>query len=517
MNKKWLRVVSILTVCAILAAVLAGCGKKNENEEAVTGEEPLSLTDLHFTDKPGSVKKSETVYVNLNPDGSVRKILVSDWLHADRANVAVDDKTTVKNISVTKGKASKADSNGDLVWQMETSDVYYQGDGTTQLPLDVQYEYTLDGAPIAPAELAGKSGKLSITVRVKNNITKTVKIDGEDVTLYTPMLSAGVMILPYEHFTDITVEGGLNVGSGTNEIVLMVGMPGMSESLGLADTDGVTLPDTFTITANVTEFTLGDCYMVGVPLTSVNLDLALPKTIEDARDVLGKLSNMSGLLGSIDPDGVLASYLTDSQAAADLLNNLKKAVDLYDSNKELIGALSQFITPENMEKLSALVDSLNNDQTKQLLNLLSNVPALKTLLGTLSGMSDQLADVQPILDGISKALEDPKVASELENLPQTIETLNELTSYLKENEEAISIVTQLLQADETKDLTGALDELIGNLDVSAGENASGSDVTSKALVERMSQWMQFDYPLYTAAADGMETSCMLIYKTDPVH
>ena len=52
-------------------------------------------TDNH--DK-SPISKDESVYVMLNPDGTVKEQIVSDWLHSDKVFDNVRDKSSLTNI-----------------------------------------------------------------------------------------------------------------------------------------------------------------------------------------------------------------------------------------------------------------------------------------------------------------------------------------------------------------------------------------------------------------------------------
>ena len=149
----------------ILAAVLSctvllGAGvtawaladqSKNEEQEPETAE-------VSAPDKETRNEKDETVYVLVGADGSVKKIIVSDWIKNTLGSASVADKTELSDIVNVKGDESYS-VNGDnmKVWDAEGNDIYYQGNIEKELPVDLRVSYTLDGSPISVAELAGKS------------------------------------------------------------------------------------------------------------------------------------------------------------------------------------------------------------------------------------------------------------------------------------------------------------------------------------------------------------------------
>lgn len=516
-NKKLIsQLTAIILVLSML--MLTSCKKAPINgEETETGDNtPIPV----YTDTSENVKKSETVFVNLDNSGAVSKISVSDWLHADRGNISIKDKTILKDFDVTKGAASAVNENGDITWQMTTSDVYYEGECDKELPVSVTIDYYLNGNKMSAEEIAGKSGNVKMEITLKNNISKEVEVNGEKHTMYAPFVTIGGMILNYENFSNIEVSGGMTVGGGTYEMVALVGAPGINESLQLDKLDipgmeNYEFPEKFTITATTENFALSDGYFIVAPLSSLSLDVGLPKTLEDAKSILSEIRDMQKLLEQIDPENVLISYISDGEKIIEMMDVMQKGLKMYNENKALINAMSEYMTPDNIKKLSDFMAGIDPEQMQSMVGILSNVPGLKSAVDSLLQLSTGLDEIMPILEGFSKALEDPEVAKALENLPQTLEVMNELMTYLNENEAVLDVMSQLMASENMGALTDSLDTAIGNID---GVSTDGGDFSkaSKALVDLMEKWIGLDYGIYTAAPDYMKTSCTFIYKTDPL-
>ena len=56
------------------------------------------------------------------------------------------------------------------------------------LPIDCEVSYKLDGKDITAEELAGKTGKVQITLKYTNKSEKQVEINGKTETMYTPFV-----------------------------------------------------------------------------------------------------------------------------------------------------------------------------------------------------------------------------------------------------------------------------------------------------------------------------------------
>lgn len=513
------RIIALILMISFIS--LTGCGNNVTNEDATLTEEESIIAE-NYTDTTENIKKTETVYANLNPDGSARAITVSDWLHADKSKIKINDTTTLKNFAVTKGHASAVENNGSITWQMASSDVYYEGSVKQELPVEINIRYFLDNKEMSAEEIAGKNGKIKMEISMKNKIKKEVEIDGKKITMYAPFVVIGGMMLDYDTFSEIEVTNGLSIGSGTYEMVILATAPGINESLGLnsiniSGFENYSFSDTFTITATTENFNLSDTYYMIAPLSSLNLNIDMPDTLKDVQNILNELNNLETLLNNIDTDGQLMQFISDNKKVKEAIDILKEGLTVYSENKAMLNAISEYLTPENIKAISDFLNTLDSEQMQQLTSVLSNVPALQSMIDSLLQLSSGVSDIMPILEGLSKALEDPEVAASLENLPETMETINKLADFMNENEEVLDILTQLLTSEDFDKFTGTLNSVI----TENGENISNIDVSNlsndgKELIKRMSEWINIDYPIFTSAPDYMDTSCTFICKTDPI-
>ena len=127
--------------CLALAAAvgLSGCGKAAGAQPAQAETQTAAAQTLEEDSRPsaggGEDKKTETVYVNLDASGRPYAATVSDWLHSSRPDVAFTDRSDLENIQNIKGEQQPQREGEDLVWQLEGSDLYYQGTSEKPLPL----------------------------------------------------------------------------------------------------------------------------------------------------------------------------------------------------------------------------------------------------------------------------------------------------------------------------------------------------------------------------------------------
>ena len=191
--------------CLALAAAvgLSGCGKAAGAQPAQAETQTAAAQTLEEDSRPsaggGEDKKTETVYVNLDASGRPYAATVSDWLHSSRPDVAFTDRSDLENIQNIKGEQQPQREGEDLVWQLEGSDLYYQGTSEKPLPLGVQITYRLDGQQLNPQALAGRSGKLEMTLEFENKSPHTATVDGREETLYTPIMAAPLISREDQH------------------------------------------------------------------------------------------------------------------------------------------------------------------------------------------------------------------------------------------------------------------------------------------------------------------------------
>ena len=180
------------------------------------------------------VEKDETVYAIAWADGSVTETIVSDWLKNTNLEDVLKDSSSLRDIEVVKGDATMSGSGESLSWDTKGGDVYYQGKSTDALPVGVSFTYLLDGKKIAPEDLAGKSGKLTIQIQYTNNEKKTVDVGGTQQTMYVPFLMVTGLLLDSDCISNVEIDHGMVENDGDRTIILGYGLPGLADSLQLS-------------------------------------------------------------------------------------------------------------------------------------------------------------------------------------------------------------------------------------------------------------------------------------------
>ena len=246
-----------LTIMCSTVGVTAYSAGADQNKPAAaqtTGDKSAAENAKGASDSK-RFSKEETVYVIAGADGSPQKVIVSDWVKNPQKADKIKDKSNLTDIENVKGDETYTiDENKMLEWGANGQDIYYKGKSNEQLPVGVSILYTLDGTPVAPKDLAGKSGKLKMTFTYTNRQYEEVKIGDKKEKIYVPFVILTGMMLDNEKFTNVDVSNGKVINDGSHTYVAGFALPGLNESLALGDK--LDLPSTVEITADVTDFEL---------------------------------------------------------------------------------------------------------------------------------------------------------------------------------------------------------------------------------------------------------------------
>ena len=378
MNKK---VTKIIAICLCAALCLGGAGvafaqtgSKQESAQPTAAQKAADLQQ--------KISKDETVYVLAGADGSVQKIIVSDWLKNELGSASLTDKSGLSNIENVKGDESYS-INGDnmTVGDAQGNDIDYQCDIQKELPVGLTVRYTLNGKAVSPEQLKGQSGKVTIRFDYENRQYETVQINGQNQRIYVPFAMLTGMILDNDTFRNVTVSNGKLVNDGDRTVVVGLAFPGLPEDLNRRR-DQLSIPSSVEITADVTDFSLGMTVTLAcndlfsqlgdADLGSLDAAGSLNK-LTDAMDQLlnGSSALYDGLTTLLDKSGELAAGVEElAQGAA----AIKAGADSLDEGAaELKAGLADL--SEGLNKLSANSAALNGGAEQVFNSLLETATA----------------------------------------------------------------------------------------------------------------------------------------------
>ncbi|MFR0001063.1 MAG: hypothetical protein ACLRU8_09585 [Intestinibacter bartlettii] len=368
----------------IIAVAMAG---------AICGSTAFSSISLAATK---SSEKEEVIYANLTSSGDIEKIYAVN-IFEDKDIVDYGVYETVKNMN-TMDKINY--SNGKITIQNSEDKLYYQGimKQNTEMPWTIQVRYKLDGVEYAPSELAGKSGKLEISISIKEN-KNCKKNFFENYALQT-VVQLDTNLCENIKSDEATMA---NVG-GLKQLTYTI-LPGNEKDIK--------------ITTDVTDFEMSE-----IQVNGINLNLGLDKDSIDTSSLTGELDKLKDAVNDLD-DG--ANELNDGAKKLD-----DGAVTLTDGIKTIQDGLDQLnsksssLTSGSSEVLSAL---------KTIQSSLNNVSTSSKDLKQLSSAS---TSIKSGIDSLVKGLKTVDSSIDTYNSSLKKAGLNSASELAQKNKQAIS-------------------------------------------------------------------------------
>lgn len=450
-----------LALCAVVlfAAVgtsvfaLTGEGKESEDENQETTINASAEAET---------SKDETVYVLAGADGTVQKIIVSDWIKNAMAADSLEDKTELSDIENIKGDESfTLGGDNSCVWDAQGNDIYYQGNIEKELPVQMSVCYTLDGQAIAPEALAGQSGHVTIRFDYQNMQYEEVLLDGKTEKIYVPFTMLTGMLLDTEVFRNVTVSNGKLINDGDRIAVVGIAFPGLQEDLAISK-EKLDIPDYVEISADVENFEMGMTMTLATTelfgaIDSDKLDLhKLSDAMAELTDAMDQLMDGSsqlydGLCTLLEKSGDLVSGINKlAEGAA----QLKAGAESLDSGAARLQAGAAQLS-SGLNTLNANSSSLNGGARQVFSSLLSMANTQLSEAG-LSVPALTIDNYASVLDGVIASLDDTAVYQAA--LEQVTATVNANRGMIEEK--VTEAVQAQVEAEVSAQVTAAVQETV---------------------------------------------------------
>ncbi len=370
-----------------------------------------------------SASKNETVYVIAGADGSVKKLIVSDWLKNASGEGKLADRSTLDGIENVKGNEGYTTSGDGIVWDAAGKDIYYQGYTEKELPVSLKISYTLNGQPVTAAELAGKSGKVTIRFDYENKQYETVEINGEPVKIYVPFAMLTGMLLDSDVFGNVEVTNGKLISDGNRMAVVGIAFPGLQENLALR-AEKLEIPSYVEITADVSDFQMGNTVTVATSEIFRRIDAS---KLEDADALTGNLDELTagmnalmdgssalynGLCTLLDKSGELIAGIEKLAAGAQALKN--GSGQLKNGAYELAAGASDL--SDGLQTISENSEKLSGGAKTVFCTLLATADQQLAAAGITGIPALTIQNYQTVLKGIVSSLAEEKVRAEAEKV-----------------------------------------------------------------------------------------------------
>jgi len=309
-NKAKITVVTLAAVILLLGAGTAVYAFTENRSE--TGK--LDPTETVVNAEKNANNKKEDITVTAGSEGILTSALTG----------TVGESETVYVISGADGTVNKVISDG-------------QDCTGRELPVSIKVGYTLDGQPVSPQEIAGKSGHVVIRYDYRNDEYTDVVIGGKEERINVPYAVLTGMVLENDVFENVTVTNGKLFDDGSRYIAAGIAFPGLSDALGVGS-NLIEIPDHFEISADVKNFELNMTLslVTNDMLDSLNSsELSSLDLPTDQIDVLSKAADQLSDGSKTLYDG-LCTLLEKTSALSDGVATLSAgAKDLKDGAKEL--------------------------------------------------------------------------------------------------------------------------------------------------------------------------------------
>lgn len=367
----------------IIAVAMAG---------AICGSTAFSSISLAATK---SSEKEEVIYANLTSSGDIEKIYAVN-IFEDKDIVDYGVYETVKNMN-TMDKINY--SNGKITIQNSEDKLYYQGimKQNTEMPWTIKVRYKLDGVEYAPSELAGKSGKLEISISIKEN-KKCKKNFFENYALQT-VVQLDTNLCENIKSDEATMA---NVG-GLKQLTYTI-LPGNEKDIK--------------ITSDVTDFEMSE-----IQVNGINLNLGLDKDSIDTSSLTGELDKLKDAVNDLD-DG--ANELNDGAKKLD-----DGAVTLTDGIKTIQDGLDQ------LNSKSSSLTSGSSDVLSALKTIQSSLNNVSTSSKDLKQLSSASTSIKSGIDSLVKGLKTVDSSIDTYNSSLKKAGLNSASELAQKNKQAL--------------------------------------------------------------------------------
>lgn len=481
---KWMIAVCIiLTVCLCGTLYVFALSDKESEEPNVM---PVSSSDNTKNEVP---VKDETVYVFTSSDGSVKNIIVSDWIKNSLYQNSLNDVSDLENIENVKGYEEYSDGK----WDANGNDIYYQGVIKKNLPVNFKISYFLDDVACSGKDLVGKSGKVKIRFDFED-----CQYD-EDQDIYVPFVVLTATALDNDVFRNVECKNAKLINDGDLSFIVGYAFVGINENLKL-DKEESMIPSYFEITSDVENFKMNMTLSVATNSIFNSLDLSseedldLVLTVNQLLDGVGQLYDGTNQLydGSLLlADGIsqVSNGLNQLSENSSLLNGGARQIFeglLDQANTQLqaqIGLKINILTMDNYsEEIDKTIDYLNNfgitliakkkakDGVKQLEELKTQLDGINMFYTGLcqytdgvdqvtdgvnlinANMSDFTSGIAQLNDGVRQLFEGISIIdpSSIDALKQTIELSKSYKNFSGLSSEMEGNVKFIFRTDELK-------------------------------------------------------------------
>lgn len=413
----------------------------------------LLCTMFAYTTPVFAFTKDETVYSKIDSNGNNYNTIVNDHIINDEQEQLINDISDLLNIKNVNGDEEFSQDGNNLVWHAEESDIYYQGESQKELPIECNVKYELDGNEITASELAGKSGKVKITIEYINKDAHTVNINGKNQTLYTPFVVVCGTIIDNNNNRNIEIINGKTIDDGSKTTVIGITLPGMQESLNISK-DKIDIPNTIEITMDSSDFELNNIVTYVTPKVIEESDIELFEKMDEIYEQVDTLQSSSKQIeegANTLKDGT-AEYSEKSQEFNNAVEQVSKGVSSVNQNYSKIDA-----GISSLNKSSATLESGAKSVSEGTVAVSENLQTISSKLSELQTGTQSLkqgevqleAGLDQIITSVS-SIQGTDNSAKITELNQLITANQNTINSLKTANETLTTQLKVIEDEETK-------------------------------------------------------------------
>lgn len=481
MNSKWKRTLATALCGAVLIGGVGARATVRAVASAKSSEVRQEPTVTASAENADGLVKDETVYVLAGADGSVEKIIVSDWIKNVIESGSISDRSELSDIENVKGDESYTlDGSTMKVWNAEGKDIYYQGSIDKELPVSLTVSYFLDGESISAESLAEKSGKVTIRFDYRSNLYETVEIDGTPETIYVPFAMLTGMLLDNDIFRNVEVSNGKLLNDGDRTIVAGLALPGLQSNLQL-DAEKLEIPEYVEIRAEVKNFAMPNTVTLATNEVFNGLDSDALDSTDELTSSLGSLTEAmtqlldgssalyDGLCTLVEKSDTLVSGIDQLAEAAAALKN--GAASLNSGAQTLANGAQTLAN--GLGELSGSSADLNNGALQVFTSLLGAANTQLAAAG-LDVPTLTVSNYADVLNGVIASLDTESVAAQAQEAAR-----QQITAAVTAQRSSIeAAVTQAVREQVSAQVTQAVranveQQVLASLGLTAEQYAAG--------------------------------------------
>ncbi|MEE0776855.1 MAG: hypothetical protein U0M15_07340 [Bacillota bacterium] len=420
----------------------------------------VALMFLPFHTMAAEIEKTETVYAELNSDGSVKNVMVVNHINTPRAGTYVDF-GTYSSINNITGQEKPFIDGEKITWELPNYEngFYYIGTmNQSALPWDLSITYRLDGKTVEAKELAGKTGQVEIHLKATPNSESLPYFQDNFAMQLTQTLNTDLC-------TDIHADGATSVIAGKSDSLAYTVLPGkpldatiifQAEDLEMSGFSVILSPFSMSSFSSLSNMTGKVDQMYDAMDQMIDGNRQLQTGFQDILVAIKAIQNGTGAL-SQNTETISGGFLDYAQG----LNMFSEYINVFASEMEnSMGALK-----ESTKEIEAAQQALTQSSQRIQKILGQFDQEIGVFQGQISQLEAALTELNAGLSKLSQSLGELKTANDSMG-----SKLNEINSQYDSLQSKYAEITAILQ------------EYLGNSDL-ANELKNHEDPKVRALAE----------------------------------